>query len=137
MPFSTQQSYQPLHWRMAAVGITTYANYIVMFLPLLGLFTGLIQPLTGVLIMAIAWGVIMLFNLITLPVEFDASRRARAVLADTGMIAPGEETLAVRRVLDSGGLDLRGRLHHVPGLLSVVFAAPAGRRTFPVSAAPP
>lgn len=94
-----QQSYQPLHWRMAAVGITTYANYIVMFLPLLGLFTGLIQPLTGVLIMAIAWGVIMLFNLVTLPVEFDASRRARAVLADTGMIAPGEETLAVRRVL--------------------------------------
>jgi len=96
-----QLAYQPLHWRMAAVGITTKANYIVMILPAIGLFTGLIQPLTGALIMAVAWGVIMLFNLVTLPVEFDASRRAKAVLADMGMIAPGAEALAVRRVLDA------------------------------------
>ena len=92
---------QPLHWRMAAVGITTYANYIVMLLPLLGLFTGLITPLTGALIMAVAWGVIMLFNLVTLPVEFDASRRAKLVLADFCFIAPGEEATGVKRVLDA------------------------------------
>ena len=95
------RAYQPLHWRMAAVGITTYANYIVMFLPLLGLFTGLITPLTGALIMAVAWGVIMLFNLVTLPVEFDASRRAKLVLADFGFIAPGEEATGVKKVLDA------------------------------------
>jgi len=95
------RAYQPLHWRMAAVGITTYANYIVMFLPLLGLFTGLITPLTGALIMAVAWGVIMLFNLVTLPVEFDASRRAKRVLADFGFIAPGEEATGVKKVLDA------------------------------------
>jgi len=94
-------AYQPLHWRMAAVGITTYANYVVMFLPLLGLFTGLITPLTGALFMAVAWGVIMLFNLVTLPVEFDASRRAKAVLADFGFIAPGEEATGVKKVLDA------------------------------------
>ena len=95
------KAYQPLHWRMAAVGITTYANYIVMFLPLLGLFTGLITPLTGAFFMAVAWGVIMLFNLVTLPVEFDASRRAKEVLADLGFIAPGEEATGVKRVLDA------------------------------------
>ena len=95
------QAYQPLHWRMAAVGLTTYANYVVMFLPLLGLFTGLISPLTGALIMAVAWGVIMLFNLVTLPVEFDASRRAKAVLADFSFIAPGAEATGVRKVLDA------------------------------------
>lgn len=95
------QAYQPLHWRMAAVGITTYANYVVMFLPLLGIFTGLIQPLAGALVMAVAWGVIMLFNLVTLPVEFDASRRAKAVLADFGFIAPGEEANGVKKVLDA------------------------------------
>lgn len=94
-------AYKPLHWRMAAVGITTYANYVVMFLPLLGIFTGLIQPLTGALILAVAWGVIMLFNLVTLPVEFDASRRAKAVLADFGFIAPGEEAMGVKKVLDA------------------------------------
>lgn len=95
------QAYQPLHWRMAAVGITTFASQIVMWLPLLGLFTGLIQPMTGALIMALAWGVIMLFNLVTLPVEFDASRRAKAVLADFGYIAPGEEALGVKKVLEA------------------------------------
>jgi Zn-dependent membrane protease YugP len=95
------RAYKPLHWRMAAVGITTYANYVVMFLPLLGLFTGLIQPLTGALLMAVAWGVIMLFNLVTLPVEFDASRRAKSVLVDFGFIAPGEEATGVKKVLDA------------------------------------
>ena len=94
-------AYKPLHWRMAAVGITTYANYIVMFLPMLGLFTGLIQPLTGAMLMAMAWDVTMLFNLVTLPVEFDASRRAKAVLANFGFIAPGEEALGVKKVLDA------------------------------------
>jgi Zn-dependent membrane protease YugP len=92
-------AYKPL--RMAAVGITTFASQIVMFLPLLGMFTGLIQPLTGALIMAVAWGVIMLFNLVTLPVEFDASRRAKAVLADFGFIAPGEEAIGVKKVLNA------------------------------------
>jgi uncharacterized protein len=95
------RAYAPLHWRMAAVGITTYANYVVMFLPLLGLFTGLITPLTGALFMAVAWGIIMLFNLVTLPVEFDSSRRAKAVLADFNFIAPGEEATGVKRVLDA------------------------------------
>ncbi len=95
------RAYAPLHWRMAAVGITTYANYIVMVLPLLGLFTGLITPLTGALLMAVAWGIIMLFNLATLPVEFDASRRAKLVLAEFGFIAPGEEATGVKKVLDA------------------------------------
>jgi Zn-dependent membrane protease YugP len=94
-------AYPPLHWRMAAVGLTTQANYVVMLLPALGLFTGLIQPLTGAWIMAGAWGVIMLFNLVTLPVEFDASRRAKAALAELGFIAPGEEAAGVRKVLDA------------------------------------
>lgn len=93
------QAYAPLHWRMAAVGITNYANYVVMFLPLFGLFTGLISPMTGAVFMAGAWGIIMLFNLVTLPVEFDASRRAKVELE--GFIAPGEEALGVKRVLDA------------------------------------
>jgi hypothetical protein len=96
-----QMAYKPLHWRMAAVGITTYASQVVMWLPLIGLFTGIIQPMTGALIMALAWGVIMMFNLVTLPVEFDASRRAKVVLSNLGMIAPGDEAFAVRKVLDA------------------------------------
>jgi hypothetical protein len=95
------RAYQPLHWRMAAVGITTYASQIVMWLPLLGWFTGLIQPMMAATLLAAAWGIIMLFNLVTLPVEFDASRRAKAALGRMNLIAPGAESTAVSQVLNA------------------------------------
>src|SRR5687768_14815232 len=75
-------AYAPLHWRMAAVGVTNFASQIVMFLPLLGLFTSGLHSFSWTTIgwiMAAAWGVIMMFNLITLPVEFDASTRAKRI----------------------------------------------------------
>lgn len=99
-----QQAYAPLQWRMAAVGATTFASQIVMWLPVLGIFTGLIAPLTGAAIMAAAWGVIMLFNLVTLPVEFDASRRAKAVLLKMGMVNSHEEREGVEKVLNAAAL---------------------------------
>jgi uncharacterized protein len=75
-----------------------------MWLPILGIFTGLIAPLTGAAIMAAAWGVIMLFNLVTLPVEFDASRRAKAVLLRMNMINSHEEREGVEKVLNAAAL---------------------------------
>jgi Zn-dependent membrane protease YugP len=94
-------AYAPLHWRMAAVGVTTIASQIVMWLPLLGLLTGLIKGPTALLIMAVAWGVIMLFNLVTLPVEFDATRRAKLVLNELGIVRSQEEANAVSSVLSA------------------------------------
>ena len=44
-------------------------------------------------------GVLMLFNLIILPAEFDASARARLVLRETGLIQTQEENTAVAQVL--------------------------------------
>lgn len=96
-----QRAYRPLQWRMAAVGITTYANQVVLILPLLFLFTGLIEPMVAATLLLASWGVIMLFNLVTLPVEFDASRRARQVLLDMNLIAPGPEAAAVSKVLNA------------------------------------
>jgi Zn-dependent membrane protease YugP len=98
------QAYAPLQWRMAAVGATTFASQIVIWLPVLGIFTGLIAPMTGMAIMAAAWGVIMLFNLVTLPVEFDASRRAKAVLLRMNMINSHDEREGVERVLNAAAL---------------------------------
>jgi Zn-dependent membrane protease YugP len=99
-----QQAYAPLHWRMAAVGATTFASQIVMFLPLLGYFTSSFYSMSyGMIgwIMAIAWGVIMLFNLVTLPVEFDASNRAKRILGEMGFIGTDEEMAGVRKTLDA------------------------------------
>jgi Zn-dependent membrane protease YugP len=98
------QAYAPLKWRMVAVGATTFASQIVMWLPVLGIFTGLIAPMTGAAIMAAAWGVIMLFNLVTLPVEFDASRRAKAVLLRMNMVNSHEEREGVEKVLNAAAL---------------------------------
>ncbi len=93
------QAYTPLKLRMAAVGVTSFASQIVLWIPLLGAFTGLLAPQTSLLVMAVAWGVLMLFNLITMPVEFDASRRAQLVLANMGFIQRGPESAAVNQVL--------------------------------------
>jgi Zn-dependent membrane protease YugP len=95
-------AYPPLNTRMAAVGLAGYANMAVAFLPIVGFMTGLIRPM--LLIMCIAWGIIMLFNLITLPVEFDASNRAKKVLVDMGFIRGQNEIAAVNKVLDAAAL---------------------------------
>jgi Zn-dependent membrane protease YugP len=95
------KAYAPLSWRMAAVGITSYANQIVMWLPLIGMATGLLKPLVAASILGVAWGIIMAFNLITLPVEFDASRRAKEILARMNLISPGAEATAVSKVLNA------------------------------------
>jgi hypothetical protein len=75
-----------------------------MWLPLIGMFTGIIRPMTGALIMAVAWGIIMLFNLVTLPVEFDASNRARAALRHSGILSTSDEEASIGRVLNAAAL---------------------------------
>ena len=97
-----KMAYAPLNVRMAAAGLAGYANMAVAFLPVVGFMTGLFRPM--LLVMCIAWGVIMLFNLITLPVEFDASNRAKKVLIDMGFIRGPGEIKAVNEVLDAAAL---------------------------------
>jgi hypothetical protein len=98
-----QQGYVPLHLRMAAVGATNFASQLVMWLPILGMWTGFVSRYTGFTLMAAGWGIIMLFNLITLPVEFDASNRAKRILAEMGFVGSDEESAGVRKVLDAAG----------------------------------
>ena len=49
----------------------------------------------------LCFGAVVLFQLVTLPVEIDASRRAKAVLAQTGIVQTKEEAVGVSRVLDA------------------------------------
>jgi Zn-dependent membrane protease YugP len=97
-----QIAYAPLGWRMSAIGAVNFVNPIVTWLPMLG-FMGLIPGRTVFVLMSAAWGVIMLFNLVTLPVEFDASSRAKKILAGMGFIGTEEEMSGVRKTLDAAG----------------------------------
>lgn len=99
-----QQLYAPLKWRMAAVGITGIASQVVMWVPLVGgAFLGM-RPGLMISIMAIGMGILMLFQLITLPVEFDATARAKKLIAQTGAVAPGTETAGMNSVLSAAAM---------------------------------
>ncbi len=99
-----KQLYAPLQWRMAAVGITNIASQIVMWVPLVGMFGGFFPYKMAITLMAVGFGILMLFQLVTLPVEFDATARAKRALASTGAVAPGTEYNAMSKVLDAAAL---------------------------------
>ena len=52
----------------------------------------------------VMFAAVVLFQLITLPVEFDASKRAKAVLAGSGIVTTPEEAQGVSRVLGAAAL---------------------------------
>jgi Zn-dependent membrane protease YugP len=65
----------------------------------------------------------VLFQLVNLPVEFDASRRARQELAATGLVSP-EEAPEVSRVLTAAALTyVAATLTSVLTLLYFIFRA--------------
>jgi len=99
-----QHHYAPLQLRMSAVYATNFASQLVMWVPLIAIFTHIISMYTAIWIMALGMGILMLFNLITLPVEFDASARAKVVLQQLGIIRPGIEADAVNSTLNAAGL---------------------------------
>ena len=50
------------------------------------------------------FAVTVVFQLVTLPVEFDASRRARLVLVETGIVTNAEEEQGVAKVLNAAAM---------------------------------
>jgi Zn-dependent membrane protease YugP len=97
-----QIAYAPLSWRMASIGAVNFVNPILPFLPFLA-FAHILSWHFVLLGMAIGTGGLMLFSLITLPVEFDASNRAKAILQGMGFIGTPEELHGVKSVLDAAG----------------------------------
>jgi Zn-dependent membrane protease YugP len=99
-----QQHYAPLEIRMGSVYATTFASNAVFYVMMASLFFHLISTWVAIWIIALCFGVIMLFNLITLPVEFDASARAKVVLQQLNIVRPGPEAAAVSSTLNAAGL---------------------------------
>lgn len=95
------KKYGPLKTRMALVPVTTFASQLLWPVMIASMFFHLL-PLLHLAIFCFA--VLSIFQLITLPVEFDASRRAKVILGQMNFIAPGEETDGVNRVLNAAAL---------------------------------
>jgi Zn-dependent membrane protease YugP len=94
-------AYAPLHWRMALIPITQVATFAWQGILVVGLLLGMFNKLLGIAI--VIFSILTLFQLVTLPVEYDASRRAKARLVKLGLIR-GEETRAVSKVLNAAAL---------------------------------
>src|SRR3954468_15941255 len=96
-----QAAYAPLKARMAIVPITQIASNMLPFV----IFGGFIFHMTGLITLGIyCYLVLLAFQLITLPVEFDASRRAKIILQQMGMVQQGNEAVGVNRVLNAAAL---------------------------------
>lgn len=76
------------------VNFITYIGYIVAFISLLAGITGYLKVSIIIILAA------LLFQLITLPVEFDASKRGREQLVKLGII-DGSEEKGVKKMLDA------------------------------------
>ena len=98
-----QQGYVPLALRSAIVPVANLGSTLAWPLILIGLFftsnTGTFLIDLGILCFSFA----VLFQLVTLPVEFNASRRAMAILEGSGYLYP-DELKGARSVLTAAAM---------------------------------
>src|ERR1039458_4964281 len=92
-----QAAYGLFNVRMALVPVTQFASMAYTGILLMGLFLGLMK--IALPIIFVIFAVITLFQLVTLPVEYDASRRAKEQLFRLGLVHEDERT-GVSRVLE-------------------------------------
>jgi uncharacterized protein len=94
------ESYAFMRFRSALVPIANFGSNISFFLILAGFILNILElAAVGVVFM----GAAVLFQLVTLPVEFDASNRAMAQLVSTGVIRNNEER-ETKKVLSAAAM---------------------------------
>jgi len=96
-----ENSYIPLKLRGALVPVANIGSMAAWPLIIIGLFLGGSQLLIDIGI--ILFSAAVLFQIVTLPVEFNASSRAIARLGETGILS-GEELKQSKKVLDAAAL---------------------------------
>jgi len=94
------KAYAPMTVRSALWPVTAFASSTWTILLLIGAVLG---ALNLVLAAIVLYAAVVLFQIVTLPVEFDASRRAAIQLKTLGIANP-DESVGVRKVLTSAAL---------------------------------
>ena len=107
-----QENYFPLRIRAALIPAVNIGSWLGWILIILGLVLGLTN-LAWVGVMVFSAGA--LFSLATLPVELNASARARQLLSDSGLIYTEEEQTGVKNVLNAAALT------YVAALATAIF----------------
>jgi uncharacterized protein len=95
-----KEAYTFFRFRSALFPAVAFSSSVWMWLLILGLFL----QASGLVLVAIAlYAVAVLFQFVTLPVEFDASRRAAVQVANLGLVTP-QEGRGVKKVLNAAAL---------------------------------
>jgi uncharacterized protein len=111
-----QAAYGLFNFRMAIVPVTQFASMAYMGIFLIGMFMGLWKIVLPIIIVIFA--VMTLFQLVTLPVEYDASRRAKEQLFRLGLVHE-DERAGVSKVLDAAALTYVAAL--VSSMLTLLY----------------
>jgi Zn-dependent membrane protease YugP len=106
------EDYFPLRFRSALVPMVNIGSNLGWILIMIGLFLNFTQ-LAWLGVIVFAGGAV--FALATLPVEFDASARARQLLVQTGIIQTEQEQRGVNAVLNAAALT------YVAGLVTAIL----------------
>jgi hypothetical protein len=93
------QNYKPMNWRASLVPVANLGSNLGPLLVIVGIFLGSMGGIFVNIGIGLFVGVI-LFHIITLPVEFDASSRALKLINQLGILQ-GEENQAARKVLNA------------------------------------
>jgi Zn-dependent membrane protease YugP len=96
-----QEGYTPLQFRSMLVPVVNFGSYLGWILIMIGLFLRLTN-LAWIGVAVFSGGAI--FALATLPVELNASARAKRLLTNTGLIMGEEEKRGVNAVLNAAAL---------------------------------
>ena len=118
-------NYAPLDFRSALVPVANFGSNLSWPIFIIGLFAGL-RPLTtaGIVLFSLA----VLFQLVTLPVEINASSRALKMLQSTGILG-SDETKGARKVLTAAAMTYVAALAaSILQLLRLVILAGGRRR---------
>lgn len=94
-----EENYMPLTVRSVLVPVANFGSRFSMLLIIAGLFLGQVLVEAGILLFC----AVVLFQVVTLPVEFNASRRALRLLGDNGILYD-EEVGMTRKVLRAAAL---------------------------------
>ncbi|MCI8401730.1 MAG: zinc metallopeptidase [Lachnospiraceae bacterium] len=94
-----EENYMPLTLRSALVPVANFGSRFSMLLIIAGLFLGQVLVEAGILLFC----AVVLFQVVTLPVEFNASSRALRLLKDNGILYE-EEVGMTRKVLGAAAL---------------------------------
>ena len=99
------KGYFPIKIRAAIIPLTNFGSKLAMPLILLGLLFSFGGQFSQIMVnLGIAcFGLSVLFQLVTLPVEFDASHRAMVYIEQTGLLTQ-EEQKGARRTLQAAAL---------------------------------